>query len=94
MAYTVSYNPENNNPNWGAWNQEPTDLVERVGRSNKFLPNPCLDSSIAVTTDEYKACVWDYTNKGICPPIRGKVFNMLVTFPFIAKEIESEENNW
>lgn len=20
MAYTVSYNPENNNPNWGAWN--------------------------------------------------------------------------
>ena len=64
-AYTVSYNPDNNIPNWVAWKLDATDLEERVGRSNKFLPDPNLDASIAVTTDEYKASGWDRGH--MCP---------------------------
>lgn len=42
---------------------------------------------------KYMPGVWDYTNKGICPPIRGKVFNMFESFPYLAYAIETEENN-
>lgn len=64
-AYTVSYNPDNKIPNWVAWKLDATDLVEQVGRSNKFLPDPYLDATTAVTTDEYKASGWDRGH--MCP---------------------------
>ena len=40
MGYTVSYNMEWNLPNWVAWELNADKLVEREGRSDRFLPDP------------------------------------------------------
>lgn len=64
-GYSVSYNPQLYIPNWVAWELNEEKLVERESRSNKFLPNPKLPSSKAVTTDEYKGSGWDRGH--MCP---------------------------
>ena len=66
------------------------EMVRRIIIGRKFgiyYPIRCTSYS------KYMPGVWDYTNKGICPPIRGKVFNMFETFPYIKDTIEFKENN-
>lgn len=66
------------------------EMVRRIIIGRKlgiYHPIRCTSYS------KYMPGVWDYTNKGICPPIRGKVFNMFETFPYIKETIEFKENN-
>ena len=65
MGYTVSYNMEWNLPNWVAWELNADKLVEREGRSDRFLPDPDLMEHKAVTTDDYKGSGWDRGH--MCP---------------------------
>ena len=65
MGYTVSYNMEWNLPNWVAWELNADKLVEREGRSDRFLPDPDLMEREAVTTDDYKGSGWDRGH--MCP---------------------------
>lgn len=65
MGYTVSYNMEWNLPNWVAWELNADKLVEREGRSDRFLPDPDLMEHEAVTTDDYKGSGWDRGH--MCP---------------------------
>lgn len=65
MGYTVSFNPQTNIPNWVAWELNPERLIERESRSDKFLPDPDIDESRAVTTNDYKGCGWDRGH--MCP---------------------------
>lgn len=64
-GYTVSYNSKTKLPNWVAWKLTPDRLVENYSRSNKFLPDPMLRASEAVTTDDYKGSGWDRGH--MCP---------------------------
>lgn len=64
-GYTVSYNPGLCIPNWVAWELNSDRLVERESRNDRFVPNPALDVSLAVTTDEYKGSGWDRGH--MCP---------------------------
>lgn len=64
-GYSVSYNPQLCIPNWVAWELNAEKLVDRESRSNKFLPNPKLPASMAITTDEYKGSGWDRGH--MCP---------------------------
>ena len=65
MGYTVSFNPETNIPNWVAWELNAEKLIERESRSDRFLPDPDIDESRAITTDEYKGSGWDRGH--MCP---------------------------
>ena len=65
MGYTVSFNPQTNIPNWVAWELNPARLVERESRSDRFVPDPDISPSRAVTTDEYKGSGWDRGH--MCP---------------------------
>ena len=65
MGYTVSFNPQTNIPNWVAWELNPTRLVERESRSDRFVPDPDISPSRAITTDEYKGSGWDRGH--MCP---------------------------
>ena len=65
MGYTVSFNPEENIPNWVAWNLDTEKLVERESRNDKFTPDPDLDPESAITTHEYKGTGWDRGH--MCP---------------------------
>lgn len=64
-GYTASFNREWNLPNWVAWELNKDKLVEREGRSDKFLPDPDLSEAEAVTTDDYKRSGWDRGH--MCP---------------------------
>ena len=64
-TYTVSYNRELKVPNWVAWELNRERLVERESRTDKFLPDPDLPESEAVTTDDYKRSGWDRGH--MCP---------------------------
>lgn len=64
-GYTVSYNSRLNVPNWVAWELNRDKLVERESRSDKFLPDPDLPESQAVTTDDYKRSGMDRGH--MCP---------------------------
>lgn len=64
-TYTVSYNRELKVPNWVAWELNRERLVERESRTDKFLPDPDLSESEAVTTDDYKRSGWDRGH--MCP---------------------------
>lgn len=64
-SYTASYNRELRIPNWVAWELTPEKLVERESRTDKFLPDPDLPESEAVTTDDYKGSGWDRGH--MCP---------------------------
>lgn len=64
-GYSASYNPQLCIPNWVAWELNAEKLVDRESRSNKFLPNPKLPASMAITTDEYKGSGWDRGH--MCP---------------------------
>lgn len=58
-GYTTSYNKELKIPNWVAWELTPEKLIERESRTDKFLPDPDLPESEAVTTDDYKRSGYD-----------------------------------
>lgn len=64
-GYTVSYNKETKIPNWVAWELTPEKLIERESRTDKFLPDPDLPESQAVTTDDYKRSGMDRGH--MCP---------------------------
>lgn len=64
-GYTVSYNRNLKIPNWVAWELTPAKLVERESRTDKFLPDPDLPESEAVTTDDYKRAGMDRGH--MCP---------------------------
>lgn len=64
-GYTVSYNKDWNLPNWVAWELNTEKLVERESRTNKFLPDPDLPESEAVTTHDYTGSGWDRGH--MCP---------------------------
>lgn len=64
-TYTVSYNKDLKVPNWVAWELNRDRLVERESRTDKFLPDPDLPESEAVTTDDYKRSGWDRGH--MCP---------------------------
>lgn len=65
QTFTVSFNASRNVPNWVAWELTPEKLVERESRSNKFLPDPDLSESQAVTTQDYSGSGWDRGH--MCP---------------------------
>lgn len=65
MGYTVSFNPQTNIPNWVAWELNLARLVERESRSDRFVPDPDISPSRAITTDEYKGSGWDRGH--MCP---------------------------
>ena len=64
-GYTTSYNREHKIPNWVAWELTPEKLIERESRTDKFLPDPDLPESQAVTTDDYKRSGMDRGH--MCP---------------------------
>ena len=64
-GYSVSYNRDWKIPNWVAWELNKDKLIEREGRSDKFLPDPDLPEKEAVTTDDYKRSGWDRGH--MCP---------------------------
>lgn len=64
-GYTVSYNKETKIPNWVAWELTPEKLIERESRTDKFMPDPDLPESQAVTTDDYKRSGMDRGH--MCP---------------------------
>lgn len=64
-GYTASYNKDLKIPNWVAWELTPEKLVERESRTDKFLPDPDLPESQAVTTDDYKGAGLDRGH--MCP---------------------------
>ena len=64
-GYTVSYNRDWKIPNWVAWELNREKLIEREGRSDKFLPDPDLPAKEAVTTQDYKRSGWDRGH--MCP---------------------------
>ena len=64
-GYTASYNREHKIPNWVAWELTPEKLIERESRTDKFLPDPDLPESQAVTTDDYKRSGMDRGH--MCP---------------------------
>ena len=64
-GYCVSFNPDLNIPNWVAWTLNPDKLIERESRKNKFVPDPDITPSKAITTNEYKGCGWDRGH--MCP---------------------------
>ena len=64
-GYTVSYNKDLKIPNWVAWELTPEKLIERESRTDKFLPDPDLPESEAVTTDDYKGAGMDRGH--MCP---------------------------
>ena len=64
-GYTLSYNRNLKIPNWVAWELTPAKLVERESRTDKFLPDPDLPESEAVTTDDYKRAGMDRGH--MCP---------------------------
>lgn len=64
-GYCVSYNRELNIPNWVAWELTPEKLVERESRTDKFIPDPDLPESEAVTTNDYKGAGLDRGH--MCP---------------------------
>ena len=70
MGYTVSFNMEMNIPNWVAWRLDAEKLIERESRNDKFLPDPDIEPSLAITTDEYKHSGWDRGH--MCPAADNK----------------------
>lgn len=70
MGYTVSFNMEMNIPNWVAWRLDTEKLIERESRNDKFLPDPDIEQSLAITTDEYKHSGWDRGH--MCPAADNK----------------------
>lgn len=64
-GYSVSYNRDWKIPNWVAWELNREKLIEREGRSDKFLPDPDLPEKEAVTTHDYKRTGWDRGH--MCP---------------------------
>ncbi len=64
-TYTLSFNAEENIPDWVAWRLDPDRLVERESRSDKFTPDPDLDPSVAVVTGDYTGSGWDRGH--MCP---------------------------
>lgn len=64
-GYTVSYNTKNKIPNWVAWELTPDKLVERVSRTDKFLPDPDIAEEEAVTTNDYRGAGIDRGH--MCP---------------------------
>ena len=64
-GYTASYHCEHKRPNWVAWELTPEKLIERESRTDKFLPDPDLPESQAVTTDDYKRSGMDRGH--MCP---------------------------
>lgn len=70
MGYTVSFNMEMNIPNWVAWRLDTEKLIERESRNDKFLPDPDIEPSLAITTDEYKHSGWDRGH--MCPAADNK----------------------
>lgn len=64
-GYTVSYNKDLKIPNWVAWELTPEKLIERESRTDKFLPDPDLPESEAVTTNDYKGA--DMDRGHMCP---------------------------
>lgn len=65
MGYVVSFNPQTNIPNWVAWELNPERLIERESRSDRFVPDPDIDSHRAITAGEYKGSGWDRGH--MCP---------------------------
>lgn len=51
FAYTVSYNPEYNIPNWVAYCLEGNELDGNFSRTDKFLPDPLVEGDPVVTQD-------------------------------------------
>lgn len=64
-GYTVSFNKKLNLPNWVAWELNPEKMIERESRTDKFLPDPDLPESEAVTTSDYTGSGYDRGH--MCP---------------------------
>lgn len=50
-AYTLSYNEKMKNPNWVAWELTRKETYGKEERSDKFVPDPDLSGSRAVSSD-------------------------------------------
>ena len=65
-GYTVSFSKEYNIPNWVAWTLSKEKLIERVNRKGYgFLPDPNIDKSQAVVTQDYANSGYDRGH--MCP---------------------------
>ena len=58
-AYTLSFNRENNQPNWVAWELTSKETVGDIGRSNEFIPDPDVPYPHQVTSDDYRNSGYD-----------------------------------
>ena len=58
-AYTLSFNRENNQPNWVAWELTAKETQGTIGRSNEFLPDPDIPLPHRVTTEDYRNSGYD-----------------------------------
>lgn len=63
--YTVSFNKDNNIPNWVAWTITADELIERESRTDDFRPDPELLAGEAVTTQDYVGSGYDRGH--MCP---------------------------
>ncbi|MBQ7191327.1 MAG: DNA/RNA non-specific endonuclease [Paludibacteraceae bacterium] len=51
LAYTVSFNPDYNIPNWVAYCLEKTEVQGEYSRTDKFLPDPLVKGDPVVSKD-------------------------------------------
>lgn len=53
-AYTLSYNEEYEQANWVAYSLKSSELIKAAKRSNRFKPDPLVNTKTAVTSDYTK----------------------------------------
>jgi len=63
--YTVSYNMRMNIPNWVAWDIKREEVSEELQRNDTFVPDPEINASRAVTTEDYTGSGYDRGH--MCP---------------------------
>lgn len=64
-GFTVSYDMNTNTPKWVAWELTKEETYGVVKRTEEFLPDPKVDMSNRVTTEDYKGSGYDRGH--ICP---------------------------
>lgn len=64
-GFTLSFNREQNNPNWVAWELAADETEGNEVRSNEFLPDPMVPEPHRVTTYDYRGSGYDRGH--MCP---------------------------
>ena len=64
-GFTLSFNREQNNPNWVAWELTADETDGEETRGNEFLPDPMVPEPHRVTTYDYRGSGYDRGH--MCP---------------------------